>query len=197
MSARYNGQRRRDVPDLASGNLFIDVGDRAPRRKRHSFHHELFHLIDYRLRGPSSFTASDPEWEAHNPENFRYGSGGKYMQHDADSSQLSSAPEGGHFLNRYSTSAITEDKAEVWSALMCYDEILRTPQLRAKAELLLQRVSSICEKIDDHWLSNVRAVQPLRKNLWERVERNGGGYLHYVTGEYVTDVPNIFSLDAT
>eukprot|EP00967_Tisochrysis_lutea_P107750 scaffold166475_cov30-Tisochrysis_lutea.AAC.1 len=86
---------------------------------------------------------------------------------------------------------------QVWSALMCYDEILRTPQLRAKAELLLQRVSSICEKIDDHWLSNVRAVQPLRKNLWERVERNGGGYLHYVTGEYVTDVPNIFSLDAT
>ena len=58
MSARYNGQRRRDVPDLASGNLFIDVGDRAPRRKRHSFHHELFHLIDYRLRGPSRCLAS-------------------------------------------------------------------------------------------------------------------------------------------
>jgi hypothetical protein len=48
----YNGQRRRDVPDLASGNLYIDVSDRAPRRKRHAFHHELFHMIDYRLRGP-------------------------------------------------------------------------------------------------------------------------------------------------
>jgi hypothetical protein len=35
------------------------------------------------------------------------------MRHDADSSQLSSAPPGGHFVNRYSTSAITEDKAEV------------------------------------------------------------------------------------
>jgi hypothetical protein len=31
---RYNGQRRRDVPDLASGTLYIDVGDRAARRKR-------------------------------------------------------------------------------------------------------------------------------------------------------------------
>lgn len=28
---RYNGQRRRDVPDLASGTLYIDVGDRATR----------------------------------------------------------------------------------------------------------------------------------------------------------------------
>lgn len=30
---KYNGQRRRDVPDLASGTLYIDVGDRAVRRK--------------------------------------------------------------------------------------------------------------------------------------------------------------------
>eukprot|EP00962_Isochrysis_galbana_P021689 scaffold6410_cov107-Isochrysis_galbana.AAC.5 len=56
----YNGQRRRDVPDLASGNLYIDVGDRAPRRKRHAFHHELFHLIDYRLRGPVGCAGRSP-----------------------------------------------------------------------------------------------------------------------------------------
>lgn len=42
---KYNGQRRRDVPDLASGTLYIDVGDRAVRRKRHSFHHELWHMV--------------------------------------------------------------------------------------------------------------------------------------------------------
>jgi hypothetical protein len=48
---RYNGQRRRDVPDLASGSLYIDVGDRAVRRKRHSFHHELWHMVDYHLFG--------------------------------------------------------------------------------------------------------------------------------------------------
>jgi hypothetical protein len=46
---RYNGQRRRDVPDLASGSLYIDVGDRAARRKRHSFHHELWHMVDFHL----------------------------------------------------------------------------------------------------------------------------------------------------
>ena len=48
---RYNGQRRRDVPDLASGTLYIDVGDRATRRKRHSFHHELWHMVDFHLLG--------------------------------------------------------------------------------------------------------------------------------------------------
>ena len=39
---------RRDVPDLATGILYIDVGDRSVRRKRHSFHHELWHMVDYR-----------------------------------------------------------------------------------------------------------------------------------------------------
>jgi len=106
---RYNGQRRRDVPDLASGNLYVDVGDRAPRRKRHSLHHELWHMIDYRLRG-ANFAAADAEWEAANKPGFRYGSGGKHMRSDAASSQLASAPDG-HFLNRYCTSAIMEDKA--------------------------------------------------------------------------------------
>lgn len=49
---RYNGQRRRDVPDLASGTLYIDVGDRAVRRKRHSFHHELWHMVRVALPAP-------------------------------------------------------------------------------------------------------------------------------------------------
>ena len=48
----YNGQRRRDVPDLGSGTLYIDVGDRPLRRKRHSFHHELWHMARLCPRGP-------------------------------------------------------------------------------------------------------------------------------------------------
>ena len=49
---RYNGQRRRDVPDLATGTLYIDVGDRAARRKRHSFHHELWHMVSVHAVDP-------------------------------------------------------------------------------------------------------------------------------------------------
>ena len=116
----YNGQRRRDVPDLASGTLYIDVGERAVRRKRHSFHHELWHMVDYRLLGSRFEGAHDAEWAAHNPDGFAYGKGGKHMRSDGTSSQLASAPCGA-FLNRYSTSSVAEDKAEIWAALMCCD----------------------------------------------------------------------------
>lgn len=246
------------------------------------------------------------EWEAHNPNGFQYGQGGKFMRHDADSSQLSSAPPGGHFVNRYSTSAITEDKAEVrvsryshartpcrnraagawgmgekrasvpvssvwealaaellcalgfffgaalelaldcprhwtrwawkwnqrgrwricplvpprtdaspptpsavteagdascpqvWAALMCYDVVLHSPQLRGKARLLRERVACLCAQMDTHWWERVREAQATKTNLWERHERgqDGGGFLHFLTGEYVKDTPEVFSLDA-
>ena len=123
---RYNGQRRRDVPDLASGTLYIDVGDRATRRKRHSFHHELWHMVDFHLLG-NQFEAYDAEWSKFNPPGFQYGSGGKHMRSDSSSSQLSSAPSGGEFLNRYATSSVAEDKAEIWACLMCYQQARRQP----------------------------------------------------------------------
>ena len=149
---RYNGQRRRDVPDLASGTLYIDVGDRATRRKRHSFHHELWHMVDFHLLGTphhltspfagrmtsrarltrrcgrppfhagNAFEAHDAEWAVHNPPGFKYGHGGKNMRTDSSSSQLSSSPSA-EFLNRYSTSSIAEDKAEIWASLMCYQQV--------------------------------------------------------------------------
>lgn len=137
-SLSYNGQRRRDVPDLASGTLYIDVGDRAVRRKRHSFHHEFWHMVDYRLLGSRFESAHDAEWAQHNPEGFAYGEGGKHMRLDGGSSQLASAPSDA-FLNRYSTASVAEDRAEVWAALMCYSHVLHSASLRAKAELLKAR----------------------------------------------------------
>ena len=49
----------------------LQVGDRAARRKRHSFHHELWHMIDYFLRG-NDFEKPDAEWSTLNPAGFRY-----------------------------------------------------------------------------------------------------------------------------
>lgn len=151
---RYNGQRRRDVPDLASGTLYIDIGDRAARRKRHSFHHELWHMVDFHLLG-NAFEEADSEWNMHNPVGFKYGHGGKHMRTDSSSSQLSSAPHE-QFLNRYSTSSIAEDKAEIWAALMCYQQVLKSPALRAKAQLLKKRAASICSAMNDAWWVKVR-----------------------------------------
>jgi hypothetical protein len=162
---KYNGQRRRDVPDLASGTLYIDVGDRAVRRKRHSFHHELWHMVDYHLLG-NAFENHDAEWEECNPPGFSYGTGGKHMRTDSSSSQLSSSPSA-EFLNRYSTSSIAEDKAEVWACLMCYQRVLKTPALKAKAALLQQRARRICPEMHEEWWSRVVAAQQMLIDHWE------------------------------
>jgi len=163
---RYNGQRRRDVPDLASGTLYIDVGDRAVRRKRHSFHHELWHMVDFHLLG-NAFEAYDAEWSQLNPPGFKYGSGGKHMRTDSSSSQLSSAPPSGEFLNRYSTSSVAEDKAEIWASLMCYQQVLKSPALRAKAQLLKKRARGLCESMNDKWWAAVVESQQKLTDHWE------------------------------
>lgn len=169
---RYNGQRRRDVPDLASGTLYIDVGDRATRRKRHSFHHELWHMVDFHLLG-NAFEAHDAEWAVYNPPGFKYGHGGKNMRTDSSSSQLSSAPHE-EFLNRYSTSSIAEDKAEIWACLMCYQQVLKSPALKAKARLLKKRASAICPEMDEAWWARVVESQRKLIDHWE---------VHYVDSQ--------------
>jgi len=182
----YNGQRRRDVPDLATGILYIDVGDRSVRRKRHSFHHELWHMVDYHLLG-NAFEGPDFEWARFNTPGFQYGRGGKHMRSDTMSSQLSSSPSA-EFLNRYSTSSISEDKAEIWAALMCYQHILKTDALLGKAALLKRRVQQLCYEMDDAWWVRVREAQLKQTDHWEMQYADGqyAGrpfWINWVTGE--------------
>jgi len=182
---KYNGQRRRDVPDLSSGTLYIDVGDRAVRRKRHSFHHELWHMVDYHLLG-NAFESHDAEWCEHNPRGFNYGNGGKFMRTDSSSSQLSSSPSP-EFLNRYSTSSIAEDKAEVWASLMCYQQVLKTPALQAKAALLKKRALNICSEMDERWWAKVVHAQQQSTDHWEvhyaEAHRGRAFWCNWVTEE--------------
>jgi len=181
----YNGQRRRDVPDLATGTLYIDVGDRSVRRKRHSFHHELWHMVDYHLLG-NAFEGPDFEWAVYNTPGFQYGRGGKHMRGDTMSSQLTSSPSP-EFLNRYSTSSIAEDKAEIWASLMCYQHVLKTEPLRAKAALLKKRVLALCSGMDDAWWVRVREAQLKQTDHWEMQysEQYAGRpfWINWVTGE--------------
>jgi len=188
---KYNGQRRRDVPDLASGTLYIDVGDRAMRRKRHSFHHELWHMVDYHLLG-NAFEAHDAEWAECNPVDFNYGLGGKHMRTDSSSSQLSSSPSP-EFLNRYSTSSIAEDKAEIWASLMCYQQVLKTPALQAKAALLKKRARNICSEMDEKWWAKVIHAQQQLVDHWEvhyaDAHRGRAFWCNWVTEERRWDKP--------
>ena len=63
----------------------------------------------------------DAQWQALNPTGFTYGAadgkcGGAHMQ-EAGVAELKTAPNE-HFLNRYCTSSIAEDKAEVRDSIV-------------------------------------------------------------------------------
>ncbi|KAL3914739.1 MAG: hypothetical protein SGPRY_007519 [Prymnesium sp.] len=168
----YNNQRRRDVPDLATGILYIDVGDRSVRRKRHSFHHELWHMIDFHLLG-NAFEGPDFEWAAFNPQGFQYGRGGKHMRTDAMSSQ---------------------DKAEVWACLMNYQHIIKSDALRGKAELLKKRVLQLCSDMDTAWWAHVRKMQLKQTDHWEPQSILQDGqpmWINWLTGEQRRSKPKI------
>ena len=188
----YNGQRRRDVPDLASGTLYVDVGDRPRRRKRHSFHHELWHMVDYHLLG-NTFESFDAVWSKCNPPNFKYGRGGKHMRDDSKSSQLSSAPSEA-FLNRYSTSSIAEDKAEVWACAMCYEQILKSVALQRKAAVLRARAQEVCGEMDAAWWERVRAAQKTHIDFWEQHHTHDEPpqtyWCNWLTGEKQWETPD-------
>ena len=81
--------------------------------------------------------------------------------------ELQSAPSE-HFLNKYSTSSVAEDKAEVWACLMCYQHALASEPLKKKAELMKRRVRAICPEIDGEWWRFVRWHQIAEAKEWER-----------------------------
>ena len=108
------GQRRAAMPDYENEILYLDFqrGAHNPAYQAHVIHHEFFHLLEQELNGSAYF--KDPEWAKLNPKNFRYGKGGK-KQRGNDNFALVHPQSG--FINRYSTSALEEDKAEIYAAL--------------------------------------------------------------------------------
>ena len=69
------------------------------------FHHELFHLVDWKDDG---VLYGDVEWAKLKPSSFRYGDGGVNMQNDSSLSLVTDKFPG--FVTRYSTAGVEEDK---------------------------------------------------------------------------------------
>ncbi|MEO6437451.1 MAG: ankyrin repeat domain-containing protein, partial [Tepidisphaeraceae bacterium] len=137
------GQTVGAVPDFRGHAVFYDPlrGAATPVYQRHVVHHEFFHLADYALHGDAFLT--DPYWAMLNHPDFRYGSGGRNA---TGSDQFSPTDEHPGFVNLYATSAIEEDRAEIFAttwipteaALMRRragqrDEVLRLKIARTRA----------------------------------------------------------------
>jgi hypothetical protein len=106
------------IPD--SGRIFFEIVDpsRLQAYIRRGVHHELFHLIEFKT---NMLGRDDPAWSKLNPESFKYGKGG-YNERDPLSSLPDETTLG--FINRYSRSAIEEDKAVIYSYMMSDRKIL-------------------------------------------------------------------------
>ncbi|MBC8066091.1 MAG: hypothetical protein H7Y17_14760 [Chlorobia bacterium] len=137
-----NGQLRAAVPAFDLETMYFDpaLGAHAPTYQRGVVHHEFFHMLDFRM----GRLKLDPDWMALNPKEFKYGSGGKNMRTQGVGNLTTEIPG---FLTPYGTSALEEDKAELFahlivSAKFVMDQAAKDPVLAAKIDLLKRRMQA-------------------------------------------------------
>jgi len=165
---------------------------------RHALHHEIFHLLDIQDDGD---VAHDPAWEALNPSGYRYGANSMEMLDDLEAGLLSTACPG--FLNRYSTSALAEDKAEVYSYLVTayplVEQMARNdPVIAAKVAAIKQLVRDFHPDMDERFwrqfrvedetrLAALRAVKKARETADEALSSGDlyGAFRRYKAALYL------------
>lgn len=147
-----NGQIRAAVPAFDLDAMYFDpaLGAHSPGYQRGVIHHEFFHMMDYRM----GKLKVDPEWAALNPKDFKYGEGGAKMRTSGVGNLTKDIPG---FLTLYGTSAMEEDKAELFAHLIVstkyvMDQAEKDPVLAAKIELLKKRMKEYDAGLnDDFW----------------------------------------------
>ncbi len=128
--------------DVVNGCIYLNVNSGLEARYlERTVHHELFHQLDF--VGDHQLDP-DPKWESLNSVDFHYRGDVERLQADPAESARDDGLRG--FLNRYSTASPTEDKAEVYTALILEPEKLRN---RMDADVILRRkVGRIREMLD-------------------------------------------------
>jgi hypothetical protein len=139
-----SGQEIPSLPNYEQ-SLLLDVRGPAPFLRR-LLHHELLHFLDFADDGE---LARDPAWERLNPPGFSYGLGGRAMRQPGSARFTTETPG---FLSRYATSAVEEDKAEVFAFLSTAPEQVRSVMkrdvvVRAKVAAIVRQVGKVCPEM--------------------------------------------------
>ena len=134
----FAGVREAGKADYEHGALYLEVsrGDYSEVYQRKLIHHEFFHMLDFQAHG--GMYVDDERWSRLNPPNFRYGMGGR------------SNPG---FLSQYSTTAVAEDKAEVFANMIVepahVDARVQTdPFLKAKVARMRELLADFCPEVN-------------------------------------------------
>lgn len=135
--ARSGGQRIGGIPVPPLDLLMLDVGAAANRAYlRHSFLHELYHLIEFRFN-----TYQDAEWQ----RLFGTGYANSYA------GRLQQSPIGGGkrgFLNAYAETYPHEDRAELFASLLLNAADVAAHIRATKDEVLKQKALYLQQKCE-------------------------------------------------
>jgi hypothetical protein len=155
----YEKQFRTGIPDFEHNVLYLDVtrGRHDDLYVRKVIHHEFFHIIDLRDDGKLYV---DERWSNLNPSKFKYGPGGAKLQDDPTVTTTGKDEPG--FLNRYATSGVEEDKAEVFAHMIVEPKMIaerakKDRFIQAKVERMTELLSEFSPRVD--------------RTFWETVEK--------------------------
>ena len=142
-------------------------------------HHEFYHFWDTRVNGSPT---PDAEWAALNDPSVHYGNGGRFNRGPNNSIWNTNYPG---FLDDYARTAVEEDKAEVYGALLAHPSALAArmqndPILARKVNLLKSRAQSFCSSMNS--------------NFWRSAEQTINGRIQYGIKIMITDDDSIQSL---
>jgi len=135
-----NSQLRAAIPDPYKGILFLslDNSGESDTYLIHVMHHELHHCAEYKHWNSMSYLW-DP-WALANTSGFSYQGGGAsaYENPNIDWYSMNRPIDG--FINKYSTTAQEEDRAEIVAAIMTESEKEKLDEFLTKDEILQQKV---------------------------------------------------------
>jgi hypothetical protein len=156
----FAGQPRTAIPDFEHDDLYLDVarGRYSEPYVRKVIHHEFFHVIDYR----NGTLYADDRWSRLLPKDTRYGTGGKDAQNDSSVTGIRDDLPG--FLNKYATTGVEEDKAELFAHMIVSRKIVderaaKDAVLRAKVVLLRDVLKAFCPEMDEKFWKAASSVE--------------------------------------
>lgn len=158
----YAGQERSSIPDFRRRLLYVDTKHAVDEEYyRLIIHHEYFHIIDHFML---SENCHDNNWSKLNNSDFNYGSGGVNMRDSCCGNLAQNIPG---FLTRYSTSAVEEDRAELFSHMIINYQYVEEKSnldviLKAKVAYLQNEIANVCSDIDYHFWADRRDA-----DLWQ------------------------------
>jgi hypothetical protein len=131
-----------------AGSIMIVLDCSWPGSLTTSLHHELSHAIESKIDWESNVTLDETQWQTLNPDTDEYGDSYAYSYVDAVPEAMEpfvydwDDPTDAYFIDEYSLTYPTEDRARIFEYVMCPDnawiDFDDTPYLKEKLNYYVQ-----------------------------------------------------------